>query len=192
MEQMPLDSQSPKELSAPGLNQNAIKHGLILAAISIVLTLVYYTIDYTLLATIKIGLLSLAIFIGYGIWAGISYRKEIGGYMLFKHAFLHGFIVFAFSALISTVFNLLLYTVIDPELGQKLTDVSVQNAEEMMRGFGMPEDKMDEALEKARVDAAGRYTVGGLALGYVWALIGCAVFALITGAIVKKKPPVGF
>ena len=189
MEQMPLDSQSPNELSAPGLRQNAIKHGLILAAISIVLTLGYYVIDYTLLATIKIGLLSLAIFLGYGIYAGIGFRKEIGGFMSFKHAFLHGFFVFAFSAFISTIFNILLYTVIDPELGQKLTDVAVQNTEEMMRNFGMPEDQMDEALEKARTDATDRYTVGGLALGYVWALIGCAVFALISGAIVKRKRP---
>jgi hypothetical protein len=191
MEQMPLDSQSPNQLSAPGLRQNAIKHGLILSAISIVLTLGYYVIDYTLLATIKIGLLSLAIFLGYGIYAGIAYRKEIGGFISFKHAFIHGFVVFAFSALISTIFNILLYTVIDPDLGQNLTDVSVQNAEEMMRNFGMPEDQMDEALEKARADAAHRYTVSGLALGYVWALIGCAVFALISGAIVKKKRPEG-
>ncbi len=78
-------------------------------------------------------------------------------------------------------------------MGQKLTDVSVQNAEEMMRKFGMPEgQQMDEAIEKARIDAAARYTLGGLALGYVWALIGCAVFALISGAIVKKKQPVTF
>ena len=178
------------ETNQPTLMNNAIKHGLILSAVSIVLTLAYYTIDYTLLATIKVGLLSLAIFLGYGIYAGIGYRKEIGGFMSFKNAFVHGFIVIAFSAFISTIFNILLYTVIDPELGQKLTDVSVQNAEEMMRKFGMPEDKMDEALDKARTDAADRYTLGGLALGYVWALCGCAVFALISGAIVKKKQPV--
>lgn len=175
------------------LMNNAIKHGLILSAISIVLTLTFYAVDYTLLATIKIGLLSLVIFLGYGVYAGLAYRKEIGGFMSFKDAFIHGFIVFAFSALISTVFNILLHTVIDPELGQKLTEVAVQNAEEMMRKFGMPEgDQMDEAIEKARVDAAGRYTLGGLALGYIWALIGCAVFALISGAIVKKKEPVAF
>jgi len=175
------------------LMNNAIKHGLILGAISIALTLVYYAIDYTLLVTIKIGLLSLLIFIGYAIYAGIAYRKEIGGFMSFKNAFVHGFMVFAVSALLSTIFNILLHTVIDPELGQKLTDVSVRNAEEMMRNFGMPEgEKMDEAIEKARTDAAGRYTLGGLALGYIWILIFSAVLALITGAIVKKKQPVAF
>lgn len=174
------------------VTNSAIKHGLILGAISIVLSLVYYAVDYTLLATIKIALLSLVILIGYTIYAGISYRKEIGGFMLFKHAFVHGFVVFVVAGLLSTVFNIVLHTVIDPELGQKLTDVSVQNAEEMMRGFGMPEDKLDEALEKARTDAAGRYTIAGLAIGYIWFLVVSAILALITGAIVKKKQPVAF
>lgn len=192
MEQ-PLDSQTQNELSAPGLRQNAVKHGLILGAISIVMTLLFYVIDYTLLATIKVGLISLVVFLGYGIYAGISYRKEIGGFLSFKNAFLHGFALFAISALLSTIFNIVLYTVVDPELPAKLTEVTIQNTQEMMAGFGMPEgEQMDEALAKARTDAEGRYTVGGLALGYVWALIGCAVFALISGAIVKKKRPETF
>lgn len=172
------------------LMNNAVKHGVILSAISIVLTLAYYVIDYTLLASIKIALLSLVIFLGYGIYAGIGYRKEIGGFISFKNAFIHGFVIFALSAFISTGFNILLHTVIDPELGSKLTDVTVANTEEMMRSFGMPEDKMDEALEKARTDSAERYTVGGLALGYVFAVIFCAIFALISGAIVKKNQPI--
>lgn len=177
----------------PTMQSNAIKHGLILGAITIVMTLAVYAIDYSLMVSLKFALLSFLIFLGYGIYAGISFRKEIGGFLSFKDAFLHGFILFALSALISTIFSILLYTVIDPELGQKLTDVSVQNAEEMMKGFGMQEgEAFDEAMEKARTDAAGRFTVGGLALGYVWALIGCAVFALITGAIVKKKKPETF
>jgi hypothetical protein len=175
------------------LQSNAIKHGLILSAITIVLTLVLYAVDYTLLATIKFALLSLLIFLGYGIYAGITYRKEAGGFLSFKNAFLHGFIVFAVCAVISTIFNILLHTVIDPELGKKLTDVTLQNTEEMMRSFGMPEgEQMDEALEKARTDAEGRYTLGGLSLGLVWALIGSAVFALISGAIAKKKQPETF
>lgn len=175
--------------STPTLLNNTMKHGVILGIISIVLTLIYYAVDYSLLANWKVGLLSFAVFLGYGIYAGIGYRNEIGGFMPFGKAFQHGFLVFAISALISTVFNILLYTVIDPELPGKVTEIAVQNAEEMFEGFGMSGDALDEAIEKTRKDTADRYTVGGLALGYVWALIGCALFALITGLIVKKKEP---
>lgn len=177
------------QTTTPTLINDTIKHGGILGIISIALTLVFYVVDYALLADWKVGLISFAVFIGYAIYAGIGYRKEIGGYLSFGKAFQHGFLIFAISALISTVFSILLYTVIDPELPAKVTDVAVENAEKMMEGFGLSGDAMDEAMAKTRKDTEERYTIAGLAMGYVWALIGCAVFALITGAIVKKKEP---
>lgn len=177
------------QTTSPTLINDTVKHGGILGIISIALTLVFYVVDYALLADWKVGLFSFAIFIGYAIYAGIGYRKEIGGFLSFGKAFQHGFLIFAISALISTIFNILLYTVIDPELPAKVTEVAVENAEKMMEGFGMSGDAMDEAMAKTRKDTEERYTIVGLAMGYVWALIGCAVFALITGAIVKKKEP---
>jgi Na+/H+-dicarboxylate symporter len=174
---------------APTLISSALKNGAILGVISIAITLLLYVADYTLMADWKVGLLSFAIFIGYAIYAGINYRKEIGGFIDFGKAFQHGFIIFAVSALISTLFNIVLYTVVDPELPSKLTEASVEAAAKMMENFGMPEEQMDEALEKTREDTAKRFTVGGLATGYLFALIFCAIFALITGAIVKKKVP---
>lgn len=177
------------ETTTPTLLNNAIKHGGILGIISIAMTLVFYVVDYSLLASWKVGLFSFAVFLGYGIYAGIGYRKEIGGYISFGKAFQHGFLTFAISALISTIFSILLYAVIDPELSQKVTDAAVQNAEEMMEGFGMTGDALDEAIEKTRKNTAERYSTAGMAMGYLWALIGCAIFALISGVIVKKKEP---
>jgi hypothetical protein len=173
----------------PTLINDTVKHGGILGIITIALTLVVYAIDYALLVDWKFGIFSFAIFLGYGIYAGIAYRKEVGGFLSFGKAFQHGFLVFAISALISTVFNILLYTVVDPELPAKVTEVTIENTEKMMEGFGMSGDAMDEAMAKTRKDTEERYTAVGLAKGYIWILIGCAVFALITGAIVKKKQP---
>jgi hypothetical protein len=177
------------ETPAPTLMNNALKHGLILGVISIAITLLLYVADYTLMADWKVGLFSFAVFIGYAIYAGIGYRKEIGGFIEFGKAFQHGLIIFAVSALISTIFNILLYSVIDPELPGKLTEASMEATAAMMEKFGVPEDQLEEAMEKAREDTAKRFTVSGLATGYLFALIFCAIFALITGAIVKKKQP---
>lgn len=180
------------ENATPSFMNHAGKHALILGGISVVLTLAAYAIDYTLLASMSFSFLSLAIYIGYGIYAGINYRNEIGGYLSFGKAFQHGFVVFALSALISTIFSILLYTVIDPELPAKVTEAAVESAAKMMEGFGMPEEQMEEALSKTTEDTAKRYTVGGLAMGYGFSLIGCAIFALISGAIAKKKEPETF
>lgn len=177
------------ENATPSFMNHAGKHALILGGISVVLTLAAYAIDYTLLASMSFGLISLAVYLGYGIYSGINYRNEIGGYLSFGKAFQHGFVVFAVSALISTIFNILLYTVIDPELPEKITEVAVENAQKMMEGFGMSGDQLDEAMQKTKEDTIKRYTAGGLAMSYGFTLIGCAIFALISGAIAKRKEP---
>jgi hypothetical protein len=78
----------------PSLFQHALKHAAILGVISIVLTLAAYAIDYTLLVSMSFAFLSFAVYLGYGIYAGIQYRKENGGYLAFGKAFQHGFITF--------------------------------------------------------------------------------------------------
>ncbi|MCZ8023470.1 MAG: DUF4199 domain-containing protein [Cyclobacteriaceae bacterium] len=173
----------------PSLFQHALKHAAILGVISIVLTLAAYAIDYTLLVSMSFAFLSFAVYLGYGIYAGIQYRKENGGYLAFGKAFQHGFITFAISALISTVFGLLLYTVIDSELPAKLTEASMENAAAMMEKFGAPEDAIEEALAKQKEDTEKRFTPVGMLTGYVFTLIGCAIFALISGAVAKRKEP---
>lgn len=178
-----------EENNQPSLLNNALKHAGIMGVISIALTLILYVVDYTMLVTFKFLALSLLVYLGYAIYAGISYRNEIGGFISFGSAFQHGIILFAASALIGTIFSIVLYMVIDPELPGKLTDAAVTNAEEMMISFGMPADQMDEALDKARKDTEERFTIGGIALGYVWNLIFCAILALISGIFVKRKQP---
>ena len=109
--------------------------------------------------------------------------------MSFGKAWVYSMQVFIAAGLLSTIFNLLLYNVIDPELPEMLADQSVENAESMMRNFGMPEDQMDEALEKTRSDTLDRFTVSGSVMGFLWGLIIYAILSLITGAIIKKKEP---
>ena len=110
-------------------------------------------------------------------------------FFTFKSAFLTTFFTFVVAGLLGTVFNLLLYNVIDTGLSETLTDASIEQAESMMERFGMPEDQMDEALEKARADATDRFSIGGQLMGFVYGLIFYAVISLIVGAIIKKKNP---
>jgi hypothetical protein len=168
---------------------HAIRWGGILGAVSILITMTLYAVDYSLMVQLKTLFISLLIYLGLVIYAGINYRNSIGGFLSFGKAFQHGFLVLAISALISTIFNILLYTAIDPELPQKLTDASIENTRQMMENFGAPEDQVDEALEQARERSNDQFSVGGLALGYVWILVFSAIMALISGLIVKKNEP---
>jgi hypothetical protein len=176
----------------PSLVNHAVKWGLISAAISIIVTLLLYAIDYTLMVQIKFALFSLVIYLGLVVYAGIEYRKLEGGYLDFGKAYLHGLIILALSGLVATIFQILLYTVIDPELPAKLVDASIENTRAMMENFGAPADSIDEAIEKAKTDTEARFTMFGLAKGYIWVVVVSAVLALITGLIVKKRQPVEF
>lgn len=173
----------------PSLFQHALKWGVILGIIGIALTGIFYAVDYTLLANWKFGIFVFLVSIGLTIYAGINYRGEIGGFLAYGKAFQHGFVLMAISGLLSTLFNMVLYTVIDPELPQKLTEVAMENAQAMMESFGMPEDQMDQALADARERTENQFSASGLAMSYGIGLIIYAVLAAITSIFVRKNPP---
>ncbi|WP_425392578.1 DUF4199 domain-containing protein [Ekhidna sp.] len=171
------------------MNNHAIKSGVMLGVIGIVLTLLFYIVDPTLLAQWWVGILILLLSLALVAYFGIQHRKEIGGYMAFGKAWVYSMQLFVVAGLLGTIFNILLYNVIDPELPAIVAEQAVENAESMMRNFGMPEDQMDEALEKARTDTLDRFSVQGSLIGFLWGLIIYAILSLITGAIIKKKEP---
>ena len=180
------ETSTPAE---PTLFQNAIKWGLIMGAVSIVLTITLYAVDYSMLADWKTGILLIIIFMGITIYAGINYRNQIGGFMPYGKAFQHGFILMAVCGIVSTVFMILMYTVIDPELPQKLTDASIEKAEAMMESFGLSGDAMDKALEDARKRSEGHFSAFGAIKNYGFGLIFYAIVALITSLFVRKNQP---
>jgi hypothetical protein len=177
------------ETSQPSLINHAVKFGAILAAITIVIVLLIYAIDYTLMAGFTFLLIALVVGIGFTIYSGINYRNSIGGYMPYGKAYLHGLLILAVSGLISTLFNIVLYKVIDPELAQNLSDAIITNTEESMANWGAPQESIDETISKMRDEMPNNFTVGGLLWGYCKALIWYAILALITGLVVRKNQP---
>jgi Protein of unknown function (DUF4199) len=171
------------------LFQHAAKWGAIFGGVSIALTAIAYAVDYTMLADWKFGIFVLVLLLAATIYAGINYRNEIGGFLPYGKAFQHGFILLAISGIISTVFSLLLYTVIDSDLPSKLTDVTIENTQKMLEGFGVPEDKMDEAMEDAKARAKGQFSAFGLVKAYGFGLIFYAIISLITSIFVRKNQP---
>lgn len=170
--------------------QSAVRFGLIWGAISVIITLLIYVVDVTFMIKWWFGLLMLAVSIGYIIYAGINYRKDIGGYMDYGPAFMHGFVTLAIAGIIGSIFNLLLYTAIDPGLPEVLTDAAVEQARSMAEGFGAPPDAAEEAANNARDQTAGQFTTMGVIKGYFIGLIMYAVLAAITGLVVRRKEKV--
>lgn len=171
------------------MNNHAIKSGLIVGVISIVITLLLYIVDPSMLASMWVGLFIFALLLVLVSYFGRQHRGETGGFMSFGKAWVYSMQLFVIAGIIGTIFNILLYNVIDPELPGIVADKAVENAESMMARFGMPEDQMDEALDKTRNDTIERFTIVGSLTGYLWSLIFYAILSLITGLIIKKNEP---
>jgi hypothetical protein len=169
---------------------NIVRWGLITGGVSVVFSILLYVIDYTLMVQLKVLFIALAIYLGLAIYGGIDYRKSIGGFMSYGKAFQHGFLILAISALVATLFNALMYNVIDTELPKKLTEASIENTRAMMENFGAPEDSIDQALEKAEESSKEQFTIVGQLKGYFYILIFSAIMALISALVVRKKEPV--
>jgi hypothetical protein len=171
------------------LLKNAAKMGAILGAITIILTVLIYAVDYAIMVNMWFGLFVIVLALGYVIYAGITYRKEVGGYLSYGKAFQHGYVTLLTSAIIGSIFSILLYTVIDSDLPAKLTDVAIENAETMMVKFGAPQEQIDKSLDEMRRDMPARFSALGVIKQLGWGLIIYAVIAAITSLFVKKNVP---
>lgn len=170
------------------MKSHAMKYGLILGMVGLIVTVLLYIIDPSLLGNPWVGLLILVYF-GFLIWAGINYRNQTGGYIDFRPAFMHAMIILVISGLISTVFQMILYSVIDPDLPAILADAGAETARSMAERFGATGDVLDDAIDQARTDTLARLTPMGLIKSYFWALIVYAVVSAISGLIVRKRVP---
>lgn len=171
-------------------SSSAIKNGLILGLIGVIVTMLAYVIDLNLLTSMWFGLSMFALAIILLVVFGKKYRNEhMEGFMSFGEAFKYIFIAAIISMIVSGFFQILLYNVIDPELPEIITEQALKSTEEFMIKLGTPEEAIDEAMKKAEEDLDGKFTTTGILSGsWVWIIIS-AIYALIAGAIIKKKRP---
>lgn len=173
------------------MNAHALKSGIILGVITIVISLLVYLVDYTIFANWWYQLLLMnAIIIGVTAYFGISYRNSDEGYLSFGKSYVYSIICFLTSTFIGTIFAILLYNVIDTDLSGNLTDAIVDKTESMMSGFGAPQDSIDEQVEKLREEMPANFTIGGMIKNFFTSsLLMIAIISLISSLFIKKKEP---
>ncbi|MDX5449205.1 MAG: DUF4199 domain-containing protein [Bacteroidota bacterium] len=172
----------------PIVKQNGMKFGGIIAIISIVYYLLAYVMDESLFVTpyqwlLRIGYLVLLII-------GVTQaRKAMGGYISFRDAFSTYMIGALINILATFVVTSLLYYVVDPELPERIKDLSIQQAVDMAESFGAPPEQIDQIIEKSEEQAAERMGFTSQLMGVAFSIVGNAILALIIAAFFKKVPP---
>ncbi|MEJ7558802.1 MAG: DUF4199 domain-containing protein [Pedobacter sp.] len=176
------------------LNGLSAKNGLIIGLVSVVLSLVIHFIDPLMLFTSWwVGLVLMVVFIALLVYAGKTIRTDLGGFWTFGEAFKSFLIMGLIITALSTVYNVVLRTVIDPDLPAKAGAATDENAQAMMAKFGMQQEQIDEAMAKqGSAESKLKVTPKNVVTDFGISLAVFGVFALILAAIMKKKPPVKF
>tara|TARA_B100000902_G_scaffold2577_1_gene3297 strand:+ start:9166 stop:9720 length:555 start_codon:yes stop_codon:yes gene_type:complete len=171
-------------------NEEVLKGGLIIAGVSILLTMVTYIINVELMVAWWYGLLAIAISMGLVIYIGISFRNITGGYISYKDSLKFTFLVFTVSYVVGAMFNILLYNVIDPSLPEVMKELTVQNTVTMMEGFGAPQETIDASIPEIEKSIEENTSAVGIIKATPWGLLFVFVLAAISSIFVKKNEPV--
>ncbi len=158
----------------------ALIYGVIMGVVGIVLSLVFYFLN--LITASWVNWLSLVVTIAVLVYCLIAYRNEyLGGFASFGQIFMMGFVIGIIASIISTVYTYLLYTVIDPDLVEK---IRIAAEEKIMSNSRIPESMYDDIIEKMEKRMTViRMTVMALIIGPIIN----AIFSLIIAAFVKKE-----
>jgi len=89
----------------------------------------------------------------------------------------------------STLFNYVLFNVINPELVDVVVDISLEKVEEMMISFGLAGDLLQETLIETEKEIRNGYSLTGSIKGIIFSSIFGSLIALIVSATQYKTDP---
>ncbi len=167
------------ENNGNSLLKTSLTWGVILGLAVIIYSLLLFFTGLWL--NMGLGLLTFVIFIVGLVWVVKTHRANLGGAITFGQAFSVAFLTIIFSSILTTLYNYLFYTVINPDAISQVIEKSM----EMMENFNIPEEAMDAAVEKIKEDTTVAKMVRQ---GVIGSVIGGAIISLIIAAIMKKKP----
>lgn len=172
--------------------KDAIKKGLILALIHIIVFVSLYFLASSKLTGFSYLFFILVLNLGYSIFHSIQFRKAKGGYIGFATVFKYVFVLLTASGLIQIVF-FVIFLLIEPGYPTVMADSQLDTSLYWAQKFGAPQ----EALDKLQTDfdhekIVGRYSLSGIPFSFGIGLIFYCLGAVIVALIVRKNMPEKF
>ena len=167
------------------IKKNGVSFGIITGVVGALITASIYSIDLKLFTAWSVTVLSISFYIIIAIVLLSKTKKELSSVFPFKDAFTTYFISAVIGILISVVFNILLFNVIDPSAKESIKEVSIKYAVEMMQKFNTPTSTINEAIKKLQEN--DQFSIIELLKGSVFSIIFSALFGLLLALIFKSK-----
>jgi hypothetical protein len=168
----------------------SLRWGAIMGMTILIIQLLVYLFSKSSIVSVAYGSFNLILQIAMMVLAVYLFRKNTNnGLLSFSEGVTVVMLVFAGSALINTVFQYILYNIIDPELSTYIYERTVEMTTSMMEKFNAPDEDIEKALEKINPEDL-KLTPKRLATNYFFSLLFGLFFAVIIAAIFRKKPQI--
>ncbi len=158
----------------------ALKYGVIGGVLSVMVTLGSFAagVSESPIAGIAVYVILLAVL----IWGQIEYRRSAPPPVEYGEAFVVGFVIVLYIVVICTLYNLIHWNVVDPGI----VDRTLAAAEAAMRGQGIPQEQMEQAMGVQKMMIGPVVTP---LLGLVTVTIMGAFLCAITSIFMRRKMP---
>ena len=169
------------------IKKNGIIYGIVSGLISILILTIIYCFDVTLFVSTWITFLKVIVFVLLSILLITKTKKQLNGNLNFKDTFTTYFIFAVVALLVTTIFEIILFNLIDPSLKDTLKELLTKAIIGFLEKFNTPAAQVNEAVRK--IQENDQFSVFELIKGYFSYLIISAIFGLILAAIFKSKSP---
>lgn len=175
----------------PGLIKSTMTYGAILGAIIVVYSFIIFILKIMpvgILLPIILFIISITIyFTGLYVFTKKTRDTQLGGYMTFGQGVMIGILISFFAAIISSFYTYIQNQFIDPDYMPRVFEAQKNWLVSFMNGK-VPDEKIDELIARVDESIKGYKPAQALFQGIAGTTLMGALVALITSAILKKKP----
>ena len=158
-----------------------------MGVVSMLITTLVYALNIELFASFMLLAIIIVINIVFYCILLSKTKKQLNNDFTFKQAFTTYFIAAVISMAIATVFNYVLFNLVDPGAKETLKEITIKASREMMEKFGAQEADIEKALDDVR--DADNYSIPSLIKGYFIQLAISSIFGLILALIFRTSKP---
>lgn len=168
------------------IKKNGITFGLIGGLISVLITLYAYLIDLSIFGSLWLLLIIFVTYLVLYIALLSKTKKELNNVFSFKDAFTTFFISMVIGVVISTIFNMILFNIVDLELAEKVKQITMESTSSFMKKMGAPNSEVIKAMKQ--IEETDNYSITKQIQGLLMNIVISSIFGLILAAIFKSKP----
>ncbi|CAL66036.1 DUF4199 domain-containing protein [Christiangramia forsetii] len=163
----------------------ATSYGLYLGLALILIAVLVYAFDISLMIEWYYTPIIYLIILAISIMAVSKTKKYYTGIFSFKEAFSAYFLTVLIGLVLSTIFSLILFNVIDPEAAGTIQELTMEKQAEMFEKFGMTEAQINETMLKMQEE--NFFSLKNVLISVAVQLVIFSIIGLIVALIFREK-----